>query len=266
LLYRTDNIGLFATPEIELIRVGRAERAEEAWWRYGRALRRRHDRYMSSLSRIGAATYGAVSYVGSSLGFSGITGQFDYQEDAYADIVRWRSFGRTAWIGRAPCPHCRSVLLKLLFVKTGSLHLLPGGQGRLLVGLPCSRCDPWTLDKMHRLEGGVAEAVLRRVLAYRNVAGASDAELRGAVRVIRAAGSAAALLESLCSRGPALHEMNASSSLALEICVNERSERRQLALELAALEARWQQAEELAAIVDGELSSDRLLLGVDPEE
>jgi hypothetical protein len=48
--------------------------------------------------------------------------------------------------------------------------------------------------------------------------------------------------------------------------VNERSERRQLALELAALEARWQQAEELAAIVDEELSADRPSLGIDPEE
>jgi hypothetical protein len=123
LLYQTDNIALFATPGLDLIRVGRAERAEEAWWRYGRALRRRHDRYTSSLTRIGAATYGAVSYVGSSLGFAGITGQFQYEEDTYADIVRWRSFGRTAWIGRAPCPHCRSVLLKLFFIKAGSLHL-----------------------------------------------------------------------------------------------------------------------------------------------
>lgn len=258
LLYQTDNVGLFETDHAELIRVGAARLPEEAWWRYGRTLRRRRAHYLSSLTRLGAATYGAVSYVGSSLGFSGITGRFEYADDAYADILRWRSFGRTAWIGRAPCPQCNSVLLKLLFEKSNALHLLSGSGGRLRIGLPCSRCDPWTIEKVHSLEGGLAEEVLRRVLAYRNVAGASERDLRGAVRVIRGAGSAPALLERLAADRPALHELDPVSSLALEISVNERSERRQLALELAALEARWRRAEELAAIVDHELNSGEI--------
>jgi len=266
LLYQTDNIGLYQADRLELIRVGRANLPEEAWWRYGRELRNRRLRYTSSLTRIGAATYSAVSYLGHSLGFSGITGRFERDDEAYADILRWRSFGRTAWIGRAPCPRCRSVLLKLLFEKSMALHLLPDVDGRLRIGLPCSRCDPWTIDKVHSLEGGVAEGVLRRVLAYHNIAGASERELRGAVRLIRDAGSTAALLEGLSAARSPLHDLKSQATLALEICVNESSERRQLALELAVLEARWQRAEELASIVDSELTTGTLPGAADPPE
>src|SRR5690606_4523205 len=40
-LAHTDNIALFRLGRVDLVRVGRAELAEEAWWRYGRELARR---------------------------------------------------------------------------------------------------------------------------------------------------------------------------------------------------------------------------------
>jgi hypothetical protein len=45
----------------------------------------------------------------------------------------------------------------------------------------------------------------------------------------------------------------------LEIAVNDEAERQQLEMELAELEARWREEEELAAIVDGELTEVPLL-------
>ncbi|MGH7481576.1 MAG: hypothetical protein ACRELV_05430 [Longimicrobiales bacterium] len=42
--------------------------------------------------------------------------------------------------------------------------------------------------------------------------------------------------------------------LALEIALNDTTERELLQLELAELERRWREEEELAAIIDGDLT------------
>ena len=47
--------------------------------------------------------------------------------------------------------------------------------------------------------------------------------------------------------------------VALEIAVHEKSEKRLLAMELAELEAHWRREEELAGIMDGELTPLPLL-------
>jgi hypothetical protein len=255
LLYRTENIALLEAPGLELIRVGKTELPEEAWWRYGRELRRRRDRYQSRLSKVGAATYAAVSYVGVNLGFEGITGEFSLEDDVYADVMRWRTFGRTVWSGRAPCPQCQSVLIKLFFFRARFLRVIPGDDEQLTIGFPCARCDPWTVDKVHRLEGRAAEYVLRRVLAYQNIGGASKGELANAVEAVEEAGSAQQLVQSLAAGQVPLYGLDRTQSLALEISVNENVERRQLALEGAAIDAAWHGAERLAAIIDQELSS-----------
>jgi hypothetical protein len=252
LLYRTDNVALLDANGLDLIRVGRTDLPEEAWWRYSRELRRRRARYESRLSKVGAATYAAVSYIGGNLGLTGITGDLG-QDDLYADVLRWRTFGRTAWSGRAPCPWCQSVLIRLLFFKSMSLVFLPGREHQLAVGMPCSRCDPWTIEKVHRFDGPAAESVLRRVLAYRNIEGATDKDLADAVHTIEAAGSAMHLVREMAAEPAPLYELGRTRCLALEISVNEAVERRQLALEGAAIEAAWRRAEELGAIIDEEL-------------
>ncbi|NIR44277.1 MAG: hypothetical protein GWN99_09135 [Gemmatimonadetes bacterium] len=253
LLYQTANVALLEANGRELVRVGRPELPEEAWWRYGRELRRRQTSYRSRLSAVGAAAYAAISYLGANVGLQGITGDFHLEEDLYAGVLRWRRFGRTAWSGRAPCPNCRSVLLKLFYFRTRYLVLMPGSDGGLAIGLPCSRCDPWTEEKVHRLEGPAAERVLRRVLAYQNVKGASEHDLADAVGTIEKAGSARRLVSDLATDRTPLYELDRSRALALEISVNDSVERRQLAIEGAVLEEGWRRAEEVAAIIDEEL-------------
>ena len=253
LLYQTHNVALLETAGLELIRVGRAALPEEAWWRYGRELRRRRDRYRSRLSMVGTATYAAVSYVGANFGLSRITGKFDLQADLHTDVMRWRMFGRTAWSGRVPCPWCQSVLIKLFFFNSRSLILLPGRNQGLAIGMPCTRCDPWTDDRVHRFDGPAAEHVLRRVLAYQNIRGSSQEELEDAVTTIEACGSAQELIDRLATERIPLYELARTRSLALEMSVNESAERRQLATEGAAIEASWRRAEDLAAIIDEEL-------------
>ncbi|UCC72950.1 MAG: hypothetical protein JSV86_21820 [Gemmatimonadota bacterium] len=254
LLYQTDNVALLEATGRELIRIGRTELPEEAWWRYGRQLRRRRAAYHSRLSMLGAATYAAVSYIGSNLGLSGITGDFYPPDDLYADIIRWRWFGRTAWAGRAPCPQCHSVLIRLFFYRTRFLILLPSAERGPSIALPCSRCDPWTVDKVHRLDGAAAEQVLRRVLAYHNVQGASQDELADAIRLIETAGSAENLVSGLAAERRSLFGLGRIRRLALEISVNANVERRRLAGEVAELEAGWRQADDIAQIIEEELA------------
>jgi hypothetical protein len=254
LLYQTENVALLDANGRELIHIGRTQLPEEAWWRYGRQLRRRRAAYRSRLSLLGAATYAAVSYVGSNFGLSRITGDLYPSDDLHADIMRWRWFGREAWAGRAPCPQCHSVLIRLFFYRTRFLLLLPSTERGLSIALPCSRCDPWTMDKVHRLDGAAAEHVLRRVLAYHNVQGASQDELADAIGLIEDAGSAENLVSGLAAERRSLYGLGRIRRLALEISVNANVERRTLAREAAELEAGWRQAADIAGIIEEELA------------
>ena len=104
------------------------------------------------------------------------------------------------------------------------------------------------------LEAGIGEHVLRRVLAYENYAGAPAETVDDAVALLGGAGSAPDYLRGLAARPVALGRVPARMSFALEIALAEERERDLLALEVAELERRWRKEEELAAIVDGELT------------
>jgi hypothetical protein len=253
LLYRTENVALLEEGGRELIRVGKTPLPEEAWWRYGRELRRRYAHFKSRFSKIGAATYAAVSYLGTGLGLSNLTGDFSLEDDLYAGVMRWRRFGRTVWAGRVPCPRCHSVLLKLFYFRSRYLTLLPSDEGQLVVGLPCIRCDPGADDEGYRFEGALAERVLRRVLAYQHIDGASEEELLAATALIREAGSARQLISDLTAKRTQLRRLDRTRTLALEIAINETAELQQLVIEGSEIEADWRSAEELATIVDDEL-------------
>lgn len=252
-LFETDHIALLETDERQMVRVGPAPRREEAWWRYGRRLRRRRRRFQSPLTRVGVATYSAVSSLGSSMGFSSLTGSFGDADDRQTEVLRWRRFGRTAWSGRATCPNCSSVLIRLFFLKSPDLILMPSDGGVASIGLPCIRCDSWSGDRTHRFDATAAEPVLRRVLAWYNIEGATTGELGRAVSLIEGAGSAESFIEGLATERRPLHSLERIRSVALEIAVNERAERARLAHAAAELDAGWRRAEELAGIIDEEL-------------
>ena len=56
LLSQTDNIALLRADPLEIVRVGRANLAEQSWWRYGKELARRRQNYkkLSTAGAIGA--------------------------------------------------------------------------------------------------------------------------------------------------------------------------------------------------------------------
>jgi hypothetical protein len=243
LLSQTDNIALIRADGIELVRVGRAGLTEEAWWRYGRELTERRSRY----KRMKYIEVVAMLAAGFYWGGEGLN-----------KLSRWYDFGSTAWRGEVLCPKCRLPLTEISFRQSSRLVVVADSGAGVALELGCPRCKFGERPGAHRLDGLAAQHLLRRVLAWRHYAGASETRIRDATGVIQAAGSADRLASSVAERAQTIEGLDArrnrTQSIALEIALNDEVERRLLELELAELEARWKEEEQLAAIVDGELT------------
>lgn len=255
----TANISLLQAGPLTLVRVGRSALAEQAWWRYGRELRRRRASFESTGSKVTAATFGAMAYAGDALGVLDAGLPVHWSDTPMADILRWRRFGWAAWRGRETCPFCQSTLRALRYDLSWWAYPITGEDGRLGLGVPCQRCDPWTPEKVYTLHGDAAENALRRILAYQNIAGASEGRIADATRAIEHAGSAGAFALDVTRRRQTLWRMGSLGTLALEIALSESAERRMLDLEARSLEWMWKREEELASIMDGELTPRRVL-------
>lgn len=251
----TGNVALLQLDEVTLLRVGRAPLVERAWWRYGRELQRRKRTFEGATSRITAYTLGAVRLVGEVLGLADPDVDITWDDAPVEDLLRWRHFGWAAWHGRTDCPYCGSTLRALRYDLSWWVYPLEGEAGGLRVGVPCQRCDPWTPENLYVIDGSDAETVLRRCLAYQNIAGAPANAVKDAARVIEDAGSAGAFTVSAASRRESLWKMGRTRGLALEIALSESVEERLLSLEARALEFIWRREEELAGIIDTELSA-----------
>ena len=258
-LARTANVTLYDADGLTVVRVGAAELVERAWWRYGRELRRRRVSVSSARSTLSAYAVGGLAYVGSLLGFGDPDLSIDWEDAPVEDVLRWRRFGWAAWHGRETCPFCHSTLRALRYDLGWWVYPLRGADGRLSVGVPCQRCDPWTPAKVYQLHGDVAENVLRRLLAYQNIGGASERRITEAAREIERAGSAGAFTEELTHRRASLWKLGTVGTIGLEIALNESAERRLLEMELRAVDFLWKREEELARIIDEELTPRRLL-------
>lgn len=250
----TENVTLLRARGLTLVRVGRAGLAEKAWWRYGRELHRRRSAFQSAGARITAWTFGAMAYLTETVGFSDLDWDITWDDAPMADILRWRRFGWAAWWGRMECPYCHSVLRALRFDLSWWIYPLWREDGGLAVGVPCPRCDPWTPEKVYTLQGDQAENVLRRVLAYQHISGAGAATIRKAAGAIEEAGSVGEFTRRLTRERISLWKMGSIRSIALEIALNESVEDRVLDLEVRALEQMWRREEELARIIDEELT------------
>lgn len=255
----TANVSLFELEDLAVVRVGRAGLAEQAWWRYGRELHRRRRSFESPASRLTAYAYGALAYVGEVLGLGDEDLSITWDDTPVADILRWRRFGWAAWYGRVDCPFCGSTLRALRYDLSWWVQPIWREGGEVAVGVPCPRCDPWNPEKVYLLQGAEAENTLRRVLAYQHISGASERMLREAARVIEERGSADAYARSVGRGSASLWSLGSTRSIALEIALNESVEERLLGLEVKALEAIWRREEEMARIIDEELTPRRIL-------
>jgi hypothetical protein len=256
LLSQTDNIALLRAGDLEIVRVGRAQLTEEAWWRYGRELTSRRKKW-NNLGVAGTVAAGAVMLGGWATGgmtFFGAWLIMGHGKETVRDGARWLRFGSSAWHGRAQCLSCGHELRAVPYADRAALGLFPASDpGGVDVVARCPKCGGYQ-DGGLRLTGQEAERTLRRVLAYHHFAGASERRVVSAARLIQEAGSPQDLARIVVRGGRRLGDIQRTGGIALEIAVNEASEQHLLELELAELEAHWKREEELAAIVDGELT------------
>ena len=260
LLSQTDNIALLRAGKLEVVRVGRANLTEEAWWRYGRELMDRRQRF-KKVSLVGTAA-GAAAVGGWVTGGVGLFAAWFIWENAprtVVDAARWLRFGSAAWRGRKQCNNCGHVFRSLPFGDRTHVLLRPGeGDEALALAQRCPTCGARG-DGGLALRGPEADRTLRRVLAYHHFAGASERRVVSATRLIEKVGNPRELTMALVKSGTRLGDLERTHAIALEIAANEDSEQRLLELELAQLEKHWIQEEELAGIIDGELTPLPLL-------
>jgi hypothetical protein len=255
LLSQTDNIALLRSGPLEIVRVGRAELTEEAWWRYGRELASRRQNW-NKLGVAGTVAAGAVLLGGWATGGMTMVGAWlimGHGSETLRDGARWLRFGSSAWRGDQTCEKCGHRFRTLPYAERAALGLVPAESGKVELAARCPRCGS-SAEGGLRLRGEQAERTLRRVLAYHHFAGASERRVASAARLIEEAGSPQDLTRIVVKDGRRLGDLQRTGGIALEIAVNEASEQRLLELELAELEAHWRREEELAAIVDGELT------------
>ena len=262
LLSQTDNVALLRSGQLDVVRVGRADLTEEAWWRYGRELTERATRH-KKLMFVGTMAAGAAIAGGWATGGMGWLGAWFLWENApdkFAETARWLRFGGSAWRGSQACVKCGHEFRSLAYRDREQVVITAGGNpgDALGVSRPCRVCGDLREGGL-RLEGKEGEQVSRRLLAYHHHAGASENRVRSATRLIQEAGSPHHLTRIVVKGGRRLGDVRRTGAIALEIAANEAVEQRLLRLELAELEAHWREEEELASIVDGELTPLPLL-------
>jgi len=256
-LSHTDNVVLLRAGQLAVVRVGRANLTEEAWWRYGRELTKRatdHKKLMfMETAAAGAAIAGGWATGG--IGWLGAWFLWENAPDKVAEAARWLRFGGSAWRGEQSCAKCGHRFRSLAYRDRRHVILRAGSaQGdSLAVTQRCPVCGDLNEGGL-QLEGKEGEHATRRLLAYHHHAGATESRVRSATRLIQEAGSPHDLTRVVIKEGRRLGDLQRTGAIALEIAANEAVEQRLLELELSELEAHWAEEEELASIIDGELT------------
>jgi hypothetical protein len=250
----TEQVGLARLPEgLELVRIGKPRRDEFAAWRYGDQFGRRRKRAMlygaGGVVVVGGVLIGGLATGAISAALLGQSGNF---------VNLWVN-GRTLATVRADDGR----VLKLKLPELQKTRFEVGDDE-----------EDWSLTlhkgkTSHRFEGAEARRLVGVVVPRINRAGAKSSVVQEAVSQIEEVGHPEAFLRTasemkvaVSQMGPKRHQREAGvisklpqpTRLAIEMALHEEQERRALHGELKALEARWREAEEIAAI------SDELLL------
>ena len=246
LISRSDNIELFESGAHSVIRVGRTDRLEESWWRYGQQLQRRGRGLKETFVMMGSMLVG---------GALSLSPRGNATLRRPANIRRWMRYGEMAWRGHETCPGCGHVFTQIPFTDRQLLVLRPGEEDESALSLSrrCPRCKDDHRGGLH-LRGTAGEWTLRRVLAFQHDAGHELGRIRAALDLIEREGQPSRLARVLTRHGRHLGDLPATAAIAMEVAANEAAERRLATLEATALNHYWREAEELAAIVDGELT------------
>jgi hypothetical protein len=261
----TDNIGLARLSEgLELVRVGKPPRLELSAWRYGDQFGRRRRKQVAAavplaiLPLVSAALVTSGVLTVANVGFSAWNYWY-LRRHATAPVVTLRDdAGRQLVLSRTDV---NSAALMGAGGDIMNWHLKVYHRDRPLGHVLREAFKDAKAGKVEpaRLRGEAAHSALARMMPYVNYAGASIRKVREADELIDKSLStdsliyAAATTMSYNNMIPGENLLSGLSPrfrLAMEMVLHADDERRALEGELAELEARWKEAEEIAAIAD----------------
>jgi hypothetical protein len=258
----TDNIGLARLKEgTTLVRVGDPQRPEMAAWRYGDQFHRRRRRYIA-LTSAGVAVAGIWVIAGPVLGLVGAASMNLINIPNLIlntrTVVRVRSGGRDIGLNRLNINAARlqpggaagfTLEIPESQGPRGSFRLR--GERVVLAGKDALRAASVLLPQINR-RGGNAETVERAVGLLGTARGPEELFAHYAFHRPDGRIRIQSIYPRVGSRSDSglLLTMPAAVRLALEMSLHEDDERRALEGELAELEDRWREAEEVATISD----------------
>src|SRR5881396_1470812 len=217
----TEQVALIRWQSYDLVRVGKPRRMEFATWRYGERLKARRREQLKFVVPVTVAAVGLAVAVNVAAG--GSLGVFVWNMPNFARMMYTGIIGRrrVSLVEPPICERCGSVLL-----------------------LSCPTCR--TEGAM--LVGPDAQAALRQGLTYLALARGSRQRVEDAARLVETAGGPDRLISDVARRELTLRSLGPERRLALEMAVDERAE-------VEDLERHWKEAEEIAEIADGMLST-----------
>lgn len=239
----TEQIALIRWERYEFVRVGKPPRIELAHWRYGERLAQRardRARVVVPLT-LAAVSVGIAANValGGGLGVV-VLNLHNITERIYVRLVGNR---RVALAEPPLCARCGS-LMELRAKHVQHARVVPETRADLAVLLSCPHCH----TEGALVTGATAAHVLRQGLSYLNATRAGRRHAHEAAHTVDEAGGAHELIRDVSRRELTLRKLKPGPRLALEMAVDEHAE-------VMDLERQWRDAEEVADIADGTLST-----------
>jgi ribosomal protein S27AE len=240
----TDQVALIRWHGYDLVRVGKPRRLELATWRYGERLRARRREQLKFVVPLSVAALGLAVAVNVAAG--GSVGVFVWNTPRLVKRIYVEMVGRRKIVLVEPpiCERCGNVMLLRARHLERARVTTTAREGMALL-LTCPRCGA----EGTMLTGGDAQFALRRGLTYLNLARGGRQRAEDAARLVEGAGGPHQLIHDVARRELTLRSLAPDRRLALEMAVDERAE-------VEELERQWKEAEEIAEIADGMLSSD----------
>jgi len=239
----TEQVALIRWERYDFVRVGKPPRVELATWRYGERLRNRQRERMKVVVplTVAAIGLGIAANVAAGGGFGVIVWNVHRLVDGiYNGMVGRRRVALT----EAPiCASCGSVMdLRAKHVQHA--RVVPDRHAEMAVVLSCPRCR----HEAAQLTGTDAVQALRQGLTFLNLKRGGRRRAEDAAREVDRVGGPDRLVRDIAQRELTLGSLRPERGLALEMAVDERAE-------VEELERQWKDAEEIADIADGTLST-----------
>lgn len=239
----TDQVSLIRWQRYDFVRVGKPPRVELATWRYGERLRSRQRERMKVIVPLTVAAIGLG--VAANVAAGGGFGVVVWNLHSMIDWMYVRMIGRrrVAMSEDPICARCGS-LMQLRARHVQHARVVPDAHADVAVVLSCPQCR----REGAQLTGTEAVQVLRQGLTYLNVTRSGRKRAEDAAREVDQVGGPEWLVRDVAFHQATLRSLKPERRLALEMAVDEQAETEEL-------ERQWREAEEIADIADGTLST-----------